>query len=197
MYEEAFVDHQHDVVLRQSHGEGTTGKEGGGPCPVAPWKSGRRSRARIGVLERDEPTPCDIAKVTGDVHHLMVAVEHVNPTASLAGLLRQAIQQVQNRSLTVTTIEHITSLHQDGLTAAPRACFIQDPSKPKDALGSFEVAVQIPDRHNPPRCSVTVRCIRLDRLGGGRRCDDRLGLGPWLRRTFARNPPQQARSKHR
>src|SRR6266403_3132539 len=92
--------------------------------------------------------PCgDVAKVTHEIHHFVVAQQAHDLAASVRRLLIERNHQVQNFARLWSAIYEISKLNEGGFAARPMALLIDELYSLQNGAEVVEVSVDIPDGH--------------------------------------------------
>ena len=86
------------------------------------------------------------AQVPEDVHDVVVAEEHDDPTAGAGRLLLEAHQKVEHRTRLDAAIEDVAHLHEDPLAPGPMAGTVQEPGHGQGAHQVVVGRVDVADR---------------------------------------------------
>ena len=87
----------------------------------------------------------NVAKVTHEIHHLVVAQERDDAAASLRRLLIERQHQVQNLARLWSAIDEIAKLKKSGIAAGPVALLVDEPYALQNGAEVVEISVDIAD----------------------------------------------------
>ena len=125
----------------------------------------RAARLGVAVRERDERLRRNVSQISQEVHALVVAEEHLDPSSCPARLGFEAHQQVHHVTDVGSAVQEIPGLNEARSPADPAAFGVDEPRRAENRRQRVERAVNVADGDEPIRLLL---CRRQDRRIEGR-----------------------------
>src|SRR5215813_11398711 len=97
------------------------------------------------IIEAGEVSRGDVAKVTHEIHHLVVAHHSEDAAPGSGRLFVQREHQVQDLAWLWSAVEEVTQLHESCISAGPASLVIDELNSLQNSGEILEVAVDVSD----------------------------------------------------